>query len=103
MKTVKTTKKSLKKPVYVVDITTCETIDDVRLAFAKAKFDAGIALSEDNLRAIIEDAINDYTDFLADNIAAATCEALAFVNSIKEKKQPWYKRAWKKITGVFTR
>lgn len=61
MKTNKKTTKTVKtvKPVFTVDITECETINDLILAFAEAKMSAGVAINETELLAIIENEINN--------------------------------------------
>lgn len=84
---MKNTKKT-NKLLYTVDLTKCEDLFDVTLAYAHARHNAGLALSDEELDAIIEDAINKQPKII---ICDMHCEC--------PKKQPWYKRLWNKIFG----
>lgn len=97
----KITKKAV-KPAYIVDITKCKTVDDVKLAFAKTKFNAGVPLSGDNLMAIVFEGIELYQEMLnkeLSNNLDIICEFLA----TEQPKLPWYKRAWNWLKKPFTK
>ena len=81
------------KPVSIVDMNDIEVLDDIAPVFARAKQDAGLALTDDELTSIIE--------YVAKNFPPK----FIFVNSICEccKREPWYKRLWKKIKSAFKR
>jgi hypothetical protein len=73
------------KPAYIVDITNAETVKDVKLAFALAKFNSNIALSTYDLEAIIDEVIDSIpTAVIVDCVVKEKCE----------EKKPWYKRLW---------
>ena len=108
MKTTKTTKKTV-KPAFTVDMTGCETVDDLIIAIADAKLDAGLCISkkefETILGAILEDTIEDVIDELFDGHNAliinedGEVEALdAFKFEVKEKKPNVFKRFWNWLT-----
>ena len=84
----KTNKKT--KYSYVVDITDCNTVNDVEVAFAIAKQKAGIPLSDSNLDAIINHTVEQVVDGIQDVVIVCDCE--------KPKKLPWYKRFWNWLT-----
>ena len=93
-------KKSIKKvtPSYTVNLDEIESLSDIDVVFALAKHNAGIALSDNELYDIVK--------YVADITAKSVRPSLIFVDCtdcFMCKKQPWYKRAWKKIKGVFTR
>lgn len=54
MKKTNTMKKTV-KPEFTVDVTNCETGFDLLVAFAKAKHQAGLAITDDELNALIDD------------------------------------------------
>ena len=93
----KTTKNT--KPAYLVYVNDIETLSDINVAFGIAKQEAGLPISADEFDAI--------TDFIVKTTVASLLPQTIFMQCIncetKVKKQPWYKRAWKKIKGVFTR
>lgn len=90
---MKSTKKTKKKLLYTVDLTKCEDLFDVTLAYAWARFEAGLALSREELSAIIEQAVIDFADHFDPKVIICTtqCEC--------PKKKPWYKRLWNKLFG----
>lgn len=86
-----TNKKITTKPDYIVDVTKCETLDDVKLAFATAKKNAGVPLTDENIQAFIDNAIS--------NIKPIVCAAVIDVE-IEEKKKPnIFKRFWNWLRG----
>lgn len=95
MKATKTVKKNKKfTPIYTVDITECDDVFDVRLQFAKAKQKAGLAISDDELNAIVNEAICDFAEALL--LVGELCDDID-----EPKKQPWYKRFWNWIKHPF--
>lgn len=105
----KTTKKKTVKPDFLVDCVNVETVNDVYTNATVAKVRAGKPITEEELDGYAKNAVrctlDDVRCTLDDVIPAmmvamgtACCE---FCNC--QKKQPWYKRAWKKIKGLFTR
>lgn len=93
----KTTKS--KKPAYFVYVNDIETLSDIDVAFGIAKQESGLPMSAEEFDAII--------DFTVKETVASLLPPTIFMQCIncetKVKKQPWYKRAWKKIKGIFTR
>ena len=109
MKTTKntktTTKKAVKstKPAFVVDATWCETIEDLLVAFAEAKYDAGIDLNKKEVDALVDKVLDDYTDelFQCHNCVVLDGDNVLRLDAIKiepDEKTPWYKRFWNWIT-----
>lgn len=111
-----TKKKVVKKPKYIVDLTTVQTIDDVKYQFAKAKALAGVKLTKAEvlfiawygatvMMDVIDSCINEINkstttikiedDKLYDKLDKIVKKAMA------PKKDPWYKRAWNWITKPF--
>lgn len=89
-------KKNIKKevkPAYIVDLTNCETLQDVEFAFACEKFEAGIPLTEGNLDAIIDKTIEVTTAHMP-VITVCECKCVC-------KKTPWYKRVWNFLMKPF--
>ena len=84
--TVKKTK-AVKKPTFVVDISNANTVNDTVLAFAYAKQDAGLPITNDELVAIVIDAIDTFKDDIV-----PTCTVVVEKAKEVKKKLPWYKR-----------
>lgn len=100
-----TTKKSI-KPTFIVDITQCESVDDVKVSFIYAKVKNGICITVDELIFITLKAINTTisTYHLVDRIVLDIAETLNCGCSTIEnfcKKEPWYKRLLDKLKSVF--
>lgn len=74
------------KPTYTVDYDSIETLDDIRLAFALGKHNAGLPLTDEELTDIVEWSM----DRVKPTICIVKCECNA-----AKKKLPWYKRFWK--------
>ena len=77
------------KPTYIVDITDVNTVEDMKVKFALAKHNAGIALTDAELKTIISYAVN---------LVPTECVCNIDVYEVKENKKPWYKRFWNWIT-----
>jgi len=89
-------KKTFKKPLYTVDIDQIETLDDIDLVWALSKHNAGLAITDDELKSIIERCI----EYVMKD--APVCQCIA-VTVLKDKKQPWYKRLWNWAKKPFTK
>lgn len=87
------------KPVYVIDWTDCETVEDALYETIWTKIEAGVDIPAYQVALLIDmeigDAIDDALDELFDgaeliavNCLCAQCEC----------KKPWYKRFWNWIT-----
>ena len=98
----KTTKKKTVKPDFLVDCVNVETVNDVYTNATVAKVRAGKPITEEELDGYAKNAVrctlDDVIPAMMVAMGTACCE---FCNC--QKKQPWYKRAWKKIKGIFTR
>ena len=81
------TKKTNKKPAYVVDITNVNNVDDMRVAFALAKHNANMPLSDDELISIIT--------YTVDHTPEVRIYNVEYYEVIKKS---WYKRFWNWIT-----
>lgn len=88
----KTTKNKV-KPAYKADITNCETVNDVKLAFALAKHNAKLSLTDDNLETIINAVLDEFMEQYP-MVTVVNCECYC-------KKTPWYKRFWNWLTKPF--
>lgn len=98
-----TTKKST-KPAYIVDITWCETEDDVKTAFIFAKAENKIPVTVDDIiYLIVKTMIGDlYAFATVQNAASTVDDTLSKLCKLLEnpgKKKPWYKRLWDRLTG----
>lgn len=98
-----TTKKST-APAYIVDITECTTLDEIRMAFIYAKVKSGVPVTEDDIDHVIlyttQNTIDVYC-MVANLINQIFCNFCA-CDSIAKEKQPWYKRCWNKLKYAFT-
>lgn len=81
MKIKKTT-----KPVYKVDITNVDTLSEMKAAFALAKHNAKLPLSNDELISIITYVIDEIPKTYICSV------------SYEVTRKPWYKRFWNWIT-----
>jgi len=94
-KSTKKTNKKTVKPTFIVDVTECNSPEEIRRAFTLAKVKSGVAITFDELDHFVSTIVEDYNNFIASTVAAAfICDCCKF-----EKKQPWYKRLWKWIRG----
>jgi len=85
----KTSKKQF-KPSYVVDFDDIQTLEDIPVAFALAKHNASIPLTDEELIDIIDWVV----DGIRPNITIINCAC---------KKAPWYKRFWRWVKKPFTK
>lgn len=114
MNTNKTTKKpATKKAIdkkaaksakyaFVVNLADAETVQDVALMFAKAKFDAKVPLNKTDINAFIEDRKNEImisTKELISMISTLFTNLGIFTCDCKCKKQNIFKHFWKWLTG----
>jgi len=100
-KTKKTVRKT--KTEFTVDLTNAETSFDVMLSFAIARFKAEKPLTEDDLGVIVIASSMATLDILSSGIYAILVQMIDTTNDyICKKKDPWYKRIWKKIKYAFT-
>lgn len=99
-KKTKTTKKATKKPEILINCTDCETSSDVYVNYIYAKARANKAITEDEIDWLVTYRVLDAVNICAEMTVAA---CMACSGAFTPKKQPWYKRAWKKIKGIFTR
>ena len=88
------------KPLYTVDLTDVETIDEVGYAFAMAKFNAKQPLNEKDLEVIVWNAKVDAAIEMA-SLAATILSTMVLpscVNCTCQKKPNVFKRIWNWIT-----
>lgn len=93
-KNIKSTKKTNKKtvnPTFIVDVTECNSPEEIRRAFTFAKVKSGVAITFDELDHFVSTIIADYTDA----ITSAVASMVVYNCCNCEEKQPWYKRFWK--------
>ncbi len=91
------------KPSYIVDITKCEDTLDMIVAIAYAKIDANVAITRDELDAVIilnAYDLKDYIEATADKFSEMIINTL---NKCVEKKEPKkkpniFKRFWNWMT-----
>lgn len=79
---------------YVVNLDDIETLEDIDVVFALAKHNANLPLTDDELLDII--------DFVAEH-AAPKVFFYDITSCCCPKREPWYKRLWKKIKCAFNR
>lgn len=96
--------KTTSTPALVVDFTIQDNVNNPRLAFLQAKLDQHVPFTDDDIVTLIsytkEAVLNNLfccsNSAVYNNGVIIKCAAL----EVKfEKKQPWYKRLWNKITG----
>lgn len=96
MKAVKkvTTKKF--KPAYIVNIASCDNVNDTKYAFIKARATNGLPITKEEFEFVEDACFRDAAEemytvikdiaYIAGNIYDCAC-----------KKQPWYKKLWNKL------
>jgi len=108
--TKKVTKKTSKKPAFVVDLTTAETPLDIAYEHAQAKVRAGLPITQDEADVIERAGFVTAVDFV--DQCVAECDAhttyieddklakklLKTIQKATEPKRPWYKRFWRWVT-----
>jgi len=98
---MKKTIKKTKTPEVIMNCVTNTTVNDIYSEYTAAKVRAGKTITEEQLDAYAINAVNKVLDIAIPAFANATCFVCSGCCTVK--KQPWYKRMWKKIKGVFTR
>ena len=91
------------KPSYIIDITKCEDTLDMIVAIVYAKVDANVAITRDELDAVIILSaydLKDYVNEMADKYSEMIINTL---NKCVEKKEPKkkpniFKRFWNWMT-----
>lgn len=100
---------------FVVNLTNVETCDDIQLEFIKGKALAGVAITEDEFKFIVQygaqlafDTIDacleafiksdKYTKIEDDKLAQ---DILKLIEKSVNPKKPWYKRFWSWVTRPF--
>lgn len=91
------------KPSYIIDITKCEDALDMIVAIAYAKVDANVAITRDELDAVIilnAYDLKDYIETTADKFSEMIINTLNKCAEKKElKKKPnIFKRFWNWMT-----
>lgn len=76
------------KPSYIVNVDDIETLGEIDAAFALAKQDAGLAITDKELMDIVR--------FILDEFGPKV--TVIGLGEIIPKKKPWYKRFWNWIT-----
>lgn len=114
MKSTKTNKTF--KPAFTVDMTDCNTVEDLIIAIADAKLDAGLCISRKELETILDEqielaveetieqmfdghnalVIDENGEIEALNAIRYTCEECTVV---QRKKKSVFKRFWSWLTG----
>lgn len=87
---MKKTSKKQTKPSYIVDFDDIQTLEDIPMAFALGKHNAGLPLTDEELMAIVEWAAN----YIKPDITIINCTC---------RKAPWYKRFWRWLKKPFTK
>lgn len=91
------------KPSYIVDITKCEDTLDMIVAIAYAKTDANVAITRDELDAVIilnAYDLKDYIETTADKFSEMIINTLnkCVENKESKKKPNIFKRFWNWMT-----
>lgn len=91
------------KPSYIVDITKCEDTLDMIVAIAYAKVDANVAITRDELDAVIILSaydLKDYVNEMADKYSEMIINTLnkCVDNKEPKKKSNIFKRFWNWMT-----
>lgn len=83
------------KPAYTLDLTNCETVEDVFYELVWTKVEAGLDIPAYQVQMIVdmevEDSFSDLIDGLFDGNDLIITEHVC-INC--PKKAPWYKRFW---------
>lgn len=97
------TAKKISKPLYTVDLTDIENELDVHQAFAIARFEAGVGLSESDRGLVIGAVIDQVVEELSDTVAnlGSIIVTVSKNNEEKEevKKPNIFRRFWNWVTG----
>lgn len=94
------------KPAFKVNLVNCYTAEELEKAFIYGKYEAGLSLTpteyckfagyevDEAIDCFVEDLFEDYNSVYIEN-----GNIIRFNLVAAEKKQPWYKRLWNRITG----
>ena len=111
--------KATKKYTFIADLTNCETAEDVKFEFIRAKATSGVAVTDADITFILNPGAKTALEVIDDTIASAKVSVYKLTDSelaeeignlwIKcledfktpVKKDPWYKRFWRWITKPF--
>lgn len=96
------TAKKISKPLYTVDLTDIDNELDVHQAFAIARFEAGVGLSESDRGLVIGAVIDQVIEEISDIVANCGNIIVTVSKSIEEKeaKKPnIFRRFWNWVTG----
>ena len=99
MKTTKKTKKT--KPLFVVYLSKATNSAEAMLAFADARFEAGLPLKERDYDIIVLETMRwtlDTVTEMANDILTMMEIAYTVNEHVKKSRLPWYKRLWNWIT-----
>ena len=91
----KNTEKSTFKPAYVIDMTKCDNAFDLKVEIAMAKQNAGLAMTDADLEAVICKIVDICNEYPNEVWIVNQCDC----NCKYGKKLPWYKRFWRWLTG----
>jgi hypothetical protein len=80
------------KVKYEVNYDNIDKLEDIDVEFGLAKHAAGIAMSDEEFKAILDKTERE---------AEKTTVAIIHTNIICEKKLPWYKRFWNWLKKPF--
>lgn len=91
------------KPSYIVDIIKCEDTLDMIVAIAYAKVDANVAITRDELDAVIILSAYDLKDYIETTADKFSEMIINTLNKCAEKKEPKkkpniFKRFWNWMT-----
>lgn len=88
-------------PDYFVDLTNCETGDDVAKAFVKAKLEYEQPLSEFDIDIIKAQAVTEFVNTLVEHgfVKLSGSYLWEDEDQKQEVKKPWYKRFWNWMLG----
>lgn len=97
MKAVKkvTTKKF--KPAYIVNIASCDNVNDTKYAFIKARATNGLPITKEEFEFVEDVCFRDAVEEMCTAIEDIMYIAGNIHNRACKKKQPWYKKLWNKL------
>lgn len=98
----KSTKKTVKTPEILIDCVNYRCSNDLYDNYIVAKVRAGKPITEEQLDGYAMNAVRETADLIIP-AAIMTTSATWCDYCNNKKKQPWHKRLWKKIKGIFTR
>lgn len=98
--------KATKKYTFIADLTNCETAEEIKFEFIRAKATSGIAITDADITFILNLGAKTALEVIDDTIASLNYTQYEITDSNKikkivkilKKKDPWYKRFWRWIT-----